>query len=516
MVVALGRITGDRDVKFWRDDESTQRIRWIRVPSDTPPLPIPHCFEDPDQIGEREVEGVVEGMPGVLRRRVRGHGGIGPEWGPPVRFCGSPEAWLHGGRRGIDPPLEWGWDGRSSCCRGGAEIVGTPGVITEWAADGLALEDSPLYSVPSGDVHATAGFIAAEEIGGARLRMGMETPGSAPPPDAAYWGNDGEGHPYAQVFPGLARNFVLEDGPIPAGALLAAGAEPGLAVASRYLDTGAGPVHVDAPLAAEWLGHAMLDEPPAGEPGHVIIWSDSAGALWATYPDGRYEAIGLGLPQALAVGYPSGTEFLDVTDLWFDPADGFLLSAAGAGVVRVDLAPAGQAQNGIVTTGPQNWRGTKRIVAGPSPAFSSSLDLSPTLLEIYEPATPLLAQLSGPELFVYHGRAPTGTSSVGGYGGNAVRVKTSDLPFSNRLYHLPGIHFEMSTGAGGGADQVVSWMGDPFGNMLYARHNTPSAFSEIPAFVAAGGYYIWDGTTLTALTISGGQITGPIDGGVFP
>jgi hypothetical protein len=154
-VVCLARITGDRKARFYRDDPAIGRIRWYRVPSDRPPLPIPHCFEDPLQVGEFRGEDLAPGVAGVLGEQAASHRGLGPGWFPPGHFCGSPEAWLGGARRGIDPPLVWGWDWRSSCCRGRA-WVGTGERITKWDRDGVGLVDSRLNDPGEGYVTSDA------------------------------------------------------------------------------------------------------------------------------------------------------------------------------------------------------------------------------------------------------------------------------------------------------------------------------------------------------------------------
>lgn len=134
------------------------RVRWYRVPSDTPPLPFPHCFEDPLQLDLESgaIRDLDDEECGVEDQKVAAHNGAPPPWAPGTHGpCGSAEAWLHGAARGVDPPLTWRRDFRSTCCAEDA-VVGTASKIPKFSADGNAIQDSRLTDTGSGCVTSSA------------------------------------------------------------------------------------------------------------------------------------------------------------------------------------------------------------------------------------------------------------------------------------------------------------------------------------------------------------------------
>lgn len=134
------------------------------MPGDRPPLPFPHCFEDPLQL-DFEAGSIRDPQnAGVLTDQLGGHSGVRPPWlwEGDRNPCGSPEAWLNGGRRGIDAPLTWRRDFRSTCCARLGARVGTPFQVPRFAADGNAIENSRINDPGSGAVEVAAPFDATE------------------------------------------------------------------------------------------------------------------------------------------------------------------------------------------------------------------------------------------------------------------------------------------------------------------------------------------------------------------
>jgi hypothetical protein len=163
-VVALGRITGFRRVRFWRgESEHWTRIRWYRVPKDRPCLPIPHCFEDPLQLDSEAQRELADDEVGVDPAQLGGDPGRPPGWEAPGSYCGSDEAWLGGGRRGVDEPLEWtGWE-ISTCC--GEEIVmGTANTIAKFGPGGNTVVDSRIRDSGAGSVQFAAPILVSDYL----------------------------------------------------------------------------------------------------------------------------------------------------------------------------------------------------------------------------------------------------------------------------------------------------------------------------------------------------------------
>lgn len=141
------------------------------MPTDTPPLPFAHCFEDPLQIDRDCDRDLAADEVGIDPFPAGADPGRPPELHPGGGPCGSPEAWLHGGRRGVDEPLTWTGLEFSTCCDTGT-IMGTPNQVAKFGPMGNAVVDSRIAD-PGGSAAVTVG--ASMDVAGP-VRILQTTP----------------------------------------------------------------------------------------------------------------------------------------------------------------------------------------------------------------------------------------------------------------------------------------------------------------------------------------------------
>lgn len=106
-------------MRFWRDRDTVTKVRWYRVPADTPCLPIPHAFMRTDWLPTKFEDNPGEGAV-LVGEYTRGgqydKGALPVGWRPPTHYVGTPEQWLDGSTFPANPPLVWR-GGFSTACK---------------------------------------------------------------------------------------------------------------------------------------------------------------------------------------------------------------------------------------------------------------------------------------------------------------------------------------------------------------------------------------------------------------
>lgn len=151
------RSCGYYDARFYHNSSQLQRIRWYRVPPNTPAVPFPHAFGHPQYDGDLiDWPNPIDGQIGI-KTPERGYSRGAPPLGLPLaspNVCGTPEQWLDGSDIN-DPnaPLTWTPLGFSLCC-------------LRWPTDLSALVDTGISGDMNVEYHPSENGNLTCSIGG--------------------------------------------------------------------------------------------------------------------------------------------------------------------------------------------------------------------------------------------------------------------------------------------------------------------------------------------------------------